>query len=950
VTEPEDRRARVDALFDRALDVPAEQRAALLAAACGDEPALRQEVEELLRLAAAPAGQLDPRALASGPLWQEVLAALGTDETPAAATTVGRWCLLGELGRGGMGVVHLAERADGELRQRAALKLLHGGFASPEAMRRFEQERQILANLDHPRIARLLDGGRADDGRPFFVMELVDGRPIDRYCDEERLTVRERLRLFLEVGGAVEHAHRALVVHRDLKPSNIVVTDGGDVKLLDFGIAKLLQPDGQDEQLTREQLTRTLSRPLTPEYASPEQVLGRPITVGADVYQLGLLLYELLVGRRAYRVPTSSALEIERVVCHVEPRRPSAALHAPAEESVDDAIGAEEIAARRRTSPRALARQLRGDLDTIVLEALRKEPERRYPSVARLVDDVERYLGSRPITARGDSIGYRAARFAVRHRLALGAAAAVFVLLAGWAITATRQGVALGRERDRARAEATKARQVKGLVLRLFARSNPEEARGEEVTARELLDRGWAEVEEELAGQPEVQVELLETVGRVYRELGLYDRARPRLDRALALARGLRGDSPLLATVLRSHGQLRRDLGELDGAREELREALKLQRARFGAIHPEVAETLSELAHTRQQQGDLRAGEALFRQALTIRRGLFGAEHVEVAESLSELGSSLRRQGRYAEAEPMLREALEQRRLLLPPHHPQIATSLSNLALVLQNLERLEEAEPLYREALQEVIAVRGESHPYVAVTMNNLARLLRTRGALGDAETLLRRALAIRRTALGPRHPQVAMNLNDLGRLLDDRGDLAGAEASYREALAIYAPDHAWRSTTLSNLGRVLEARHDYRGAERAYCEALADQRARYGNDHERVGVELDRLGIVLHRQGDFAGAEASLREALEVFRKALPENHTRLAEALVPLGQLLVERGRAAEAEPLLREALAIRSAGFGAGDRRTAEAAAVLRRVLLALGRRAEAETTSRPGAGS
>ena len=929
------RRATADALFDRALDLEPGERAGYLERACAGDAGLRAEVEELLRLAGEPAPAFDPDAAASGPLWRGLaseLAARGGGGTPSRA---GAWRPVRELGRGGMGVVWLAERADGEFEQRAALKLLYPGVASEESLRRFERERQILAGLDHPGIARLLDGGRTADGQPYFVMELVDGRPIDRYCDELRLGIRERLALFVQVGRAVEHAHRNLVVHRDLKPSNIVVTGGGEVKLLDFGIAKLLQDEGPAEPLTR-----TAARILTPEYASPEQVVGGPLTVASDVYQLGLLLYELLSGRRAHRLTGGSVLEMARVVCHEEPRPPSA-VPAAAAGGGEAAAGAEETARLRGTTPRGLARRLRGDLDTITLRALHKDPARRYPSVARLVEDVERHLAGRPVLARGDGLGYRAARFVRRHRLAVAAGALVVLVLAAYAATATVQARTIARERDRARAEAVKAEQVKSFVAGLFEVADPEESRGAEISARELLDRGWARIEDELSGQPDVQVDLLDTVGEIYRKLGLFDRAGPLLERALEGARGLGdGRDPLLTRTLRSNGRLRRQLGDFEGAEALLREALELQRARPGPDDAEVAETLGELGKTLQQAGEFAAAEEVLRRALDLRRAIFGAGHVVVADSLDDLGLALQSRGDSAAAEPLLREALELRRRALPADHPRLASSLSNLALAVHDRGRYEEAERLYREALAVMVEVWGEDHPNVAVTLNNLARSLRVRGELAGAEAALERALAIRRRTLGAAHPQVAMNLNDLGRLRYERGELDAAERFYREALAAYPAEHPWRSASLYNLGRVLEDRGDHPGAERLYRETLARQRTDYGEDHEVVGIDLTRIGVVRLLQGDAAGAEPPLREALEIFRRRLPGNHLRLAEALVPLGEALLASGRPGEAEPLLREALAIRRAGQGDRAEATREAARALGRTLAALGRDAEA----------
>jgi eukaryotic-like serine/threonine-protein kinase len=907
VNMADDRRAQIHALFDSALDLPAGERAAFLDRASGAHPEIRREVEALLRLASEPDLAANGWFGASESLWAELADDLDGDGADAAGTRIGPWRLLDEIGRGGMGTVYRAERADGEFTQRAALKLLRPAIATDDALRRFEQERQILADLTHPAIARLLDGGRTTDGHPYLVMELIDGVPIDRYCRDHSPRIEDRLALFLQVCRVVDHAHRNMVVHRDLKPSNILVDAAGRVKLLDFGIAKLLAGSG-DAPLE----TRTLSRALTPEYASPEQIQGRPISVASDVYQLGLILYELLTDQRPYDLSDASPLDVERIVCHEPPKRLSVAVAADG----------------------ARARRLRGDLDSIVHEALRKEPERRYASVERLAEDVERHVAGLPVAARGDTMGYRAGRFVLRHRYSMAAAVLVAALVVAWAVTATVQARTIARERDRARAEAVKAEQVKGFVLRLFEKADPNEARSDALTARELLDRGWSSIQADLAGQPDVQAELLDTVGQIYRELGAYDRAEPLLVRALDLSRSLEGgDQPLVATVLRSNGRLRRERGSYDLAESLFNDAIARQRRQLGPDHREIAVTLNDLGQTLFARGDYARATPVFREALDMRRRLFGEEHVDVADALDRLGMSLSAQGDYKSAEPLLRQGLELRRRLLPKDHPRLATSLSDLAVVVQRLGDLVQAEALYRESLAIAIRTRGENHPYVAVTMNHLARLLRTKPDLTGAEDLLRKALAIRKQALGDRHPDVAMNLNDLGRLVYDKGDRAEAERLYREALAIYPPQHAWRAATVFNLGRVLEDRRDYAGALQNYREALDRQRAQFGNDHEVVGIDLRQLGVVLHRQGRLAEAEEHLQQALDIFRKRLPENHRRLAEALVPLGEVLLDAGRPAAAEPLLREGVAIQEKAFGKEDPRSREAARILDRAIAA-----------------
>lgn len=919
LSDPGDPRERIDALFEQALELEDDARAAFLDTVAHDDPALRAELDSLLGLAVAPAPQLDPQALVAGALWLAVAADSPNpeaidDAVTLSGTQVGGWRLLRLLGSGGMGHVYLAERV-GDFQQRGALKLIRAGVDSGEFLRRFAQERQILASLNHPGIARLLDGGRDAQGRPYLVMEYVEGEPLDRYCDSRQLDIEQRLALFIRIGAAVAHAHRHLIVHRDLKPANIVVTPGGEVKLLDFGIAKVLA----DAEAPLSPLTHTMAQMFTPAYAAPEQIRSQPVATTTDVYQLGLLLYELLTGQRAQAITDTSAVALERAICEIEPPRPSQRVG-------DDRA----LATARHSTPAALRRKLRGDLDTIVLKALRKTPERRYASAAALVEDIERWQQGQPIRARPETFGYRAAKFMRRHPFGVATAATGLALLIAYAVTVTMQAGTIARERDRAQAEAAKARQVKALVLRLFEGADPEHSGGAQLSARELLDRGWTGIETELRGQPEVRIELLDTLGEAYRQLGQYDRAAQMFDQSLTAARALRPGQPLLlARALRSQGRLQDDQGNYDDALPLLREALTRYRQTLGELHAEVATTLSDLGMVQSHRNDFPAAERDYRDALAMRRRLFGEAHADTADSLNELGSVLRRKGDSAAAEPVLAQALALRRKLLPATHPQVARNLSDLALVRSHLGEYDSAEALYREALTLMVQARGAQHPQVATVMNNLAQLHFIRGNFPDAQALLRQALEIRRNALGERHPTVALNLNDLGRTLADSGDLAGAEALYRQALAAYAPDHPWRAATVFNLGRLAETRGDFRTAERHYREALAQQLQQYGANHDRVATDLYRLGIALHRQGRLDEAEADMRQALGIYRERLPAQHPQTADALVALGALLLDRRHANEALPLLREAARIRAKAFGASDVRTREAADLLAR---------------------
>ncbi len=478
---------------------------------------------------------------------------------------------------------------------------------------------------------------------------------------------------------------------------------------------------------------------------------------------------------------------------------------------------------------------------------------------------------------------------------------------------------------------------MKTLVLRVFEGANPDASGSAQLTARELLDRGWAAIERELGGQPDVQVELLDAVGEAYRQLGEYDRAAPLFARSLQIARAESSRQPLLlARALRSQGRVRGDLGEYAAAESDLRNALARYRL-SDANGGEVATTLGDLALLLDLRGEFAGAETLYREALAMHRTLYGERHLSVARNLGDLGMILRRQADYAGAEPLLSQSLSLRRQLLPAQHPEIASVMTDLAQVRNDLGEYDSAEALYREALASLRTSLGDAHPNVALTMITLARVLKTRRDYDGARDLLLRALAIRRQALGERHPFIALNLNDIGQTYLESSDsetgdsasrhLAYAERYYREALDIYPADSPGRSMVIYNLGQVAEKRGDFAGAEGRYREALVGQRKHYGDEHDRVGMQLNRLGIVLYRQKRLDEAEAAMRQALAIYRKRLAVGHQRFAVVLVPLGRLLIERGRVEEAEPLLREALEVRRKTFGENDPRTAEAAQAL-----------------------
>jgi len=613
-----DRWQQIDTLFAAALERPADERTAFLRASCGQDPSLYHEVLALLASDTEAASVLGESATDfAAPLLPGLQEALGSETDLPAGARVGPYRIEGLLGRGGMGRVYLAERADGAFEKRVALKVVKRGMDTDEVLARFRRERQLLAGLDHPHIARLLDGGATEDGRPYLVMECVEGEPITAYADRHRLPLDARLALFEQIAEAVAYAHRNLVVHRDLKPSNILVTEDGQAKLLDFGIAKLLGDD--DAAHTREGL-----RLLTPEYAAPEQVRGEAVTTATDVYALGVLLYELMTGRRPCDLAGPGLLARERALLHAEPPRPSAAL-------------VPEAAAARATTPERLRRRLNGDLDTIVLKALRREPERRYASVGALREDLRRAQRGLPVEARPESALYRAGKFVRRHRLGVAAATAFVLLLAGSVVALGLQQRQTARERDRAEAARARAEQTAGFLEGLFDAADPfAPERLDTLRARDLLARGQAAAERDLAEQPLLQAQLLGAIGRAYTRLGLYAEAEAVLRRAL------------------------------------VREALAINRAALGDDHPAVAFNVARRAQIYHARGDHAAAVEDQREALRIFEARFGAGSLHVALAQASLGGCLADLGRYAEAEAQLQASLAALREMHDDEHPRV--------------------------------------------------------------------------------------------------------------------------------------------------------------------------------------------------------------------------------------------------------------------------------------
>jgi eukaryotic-like serine/threonine-protein kinase len=885
-------------LFADLVELSSAERETRLAALEARDPGLGAEVRRLLEADAKAGAFLEEPA-------QERLAALAeegageADDEPEipVGERIGPYRTLRLLGRGGMGEVFLAERADGQFEQQVALKLVKRGMDSEEILLRFRRERQILARLSHPNIARLFDGGLAEDGRPYFALECVDGETITAFSASRDLSIEERVRLAVVCCDAVDAAHRSLVVHRDLKPSNILVTKGGEVKLLDFGIAKLLEADGADASDAT--VTRRDSRALTPAYAAPELILGEPATTAADVYSLGVVLYELLTGTLPFERKGATA---ERLAARVDDEileRPS--------QRVRRVVADRRIAAR-------LARRLAGDLDNILLTALRREPERRYRSAAALAEDLRRHLAGLPVRARKDTFGYRAGKFLRRHRAGVAAAALVFVaLVAGLAGTTWQARRAQAHERE-ASAQALRAARVKEFLITLFEVADPEKSGGRTVTARELLDQGTRRLKTELSAEPDVQADLLEAVARIDKSLGLLEPAASLAEESLRLRRGrLPGNDPAVGSSLATLGAVQLGQGKLEEAERHLANALAILEAREGPLSLNVARARSDYSEVLFYKGKVVESEKLERKVYETYRQVFGSEHVQTA--------------------------IHQR----------------NLCVLLDELDRLEEAEVACRDSQGVLERHLGAEHANLGQSYLNTAELLYRRGKMAEAETLYRRALDVRKKTLGEKHPATGQNTQLLALFLLNQGRLDEAEAAYREALALFTaidPKHFEVAKCRNGLGLIESRRGHYAASEAILRDVVASLRSSLGDSHHFVWLATGNVAEQVALQGRLAEAEKMQREVVAKLEETRGKEMEEVGTALSRLSETLRRRGAFVEAATCARRSLAIQTKIAGPEQLAVALASYQLGAALAALpepeSRREAAELLDRAAA--
>ena len=872
-----ERWSRIAELFAHAVELEPGKREDFLDSACGGDTELREYIQDLL--------QEDPavEAIVERTIISTVRDAFGDDTSQSEqmkGQMIGPYRVDRLLGSGGMGMVYLAQRADEQFDQQVAIKLGRHRLVDPQTELRLRHERQFLADLDHPNIARLFDGGTTDDGVPYLVMEHIDGVRLDMYCDLHRLNIAERLRLFQTICAAVHYAHQNLIIHRDIKATNILVAKDGTPKLLDFGIAKLSDAEGA----ATDGLTREGAVIMTPANGAPEQISGQNITTATDIYGLGLLLYDLLSGLRAYETEGLTPAEAASIISQemtVSPSRRLAQKKKAAQSQHDAAAlhELEQIAADRSTSLERLRRRLRGDLDVIVLKALRKEPARRYRSANAFADDIGLHLKSMPIVARTDSWRYRAGKFVQRHFAAVTASVLVVAMLATFTVLLSVQNRTVVKERDT-------AREVIQFLEDIFMAHDPSRARGVDVTAEEILAEGAERIRSNLGDRPEIQSSLMGTIGRVYYNLGEYQPSEEMLEQALRLRLRTDGEShPAVAAARNDLAEVLIRRAQYDRAIELLQQSLAVNQLSNDGSSPLVATNLFNLANVYLATGKLDEAEAAVRSSIAIFRQIRDQYSLELAEAIGSLARVLQVRGDLDQTESLLLEAIDIISTSQGPDHPFMAYYLQNLGVLQRSKGDLEAAERTLHTAIEATRRILGDKHDLLAVALVDQGILLHMKGDFDEAERFVREALDLGIEIHGTSHPRLGLHKTILGMLLHDKSDLGNAEATLREALLIY--------------DQVLD------------------------DDHQYIASALTELGAVLNTSGRAEEAREVLERALQIRLNDYPPEHVLVAATQVEYGDTLSRLGRFDEAEPLLKEGFIVLSTRADRRFRRANEA---------------------------
>ncbi len=792
-------------LFDEALNLDTKKRNILLDEKCGNDSEIKLEVLSLLHSLENTKDFLE-----------KTLAKTETSEEsfldPYLGKEIGNYIIDGEAGSGGMGIVYIGKRNDKEFEKKVAIKILKHGIASEYLLKRFQIERQTLANLQHPHIAQLLDGGRTNDGLPYLVMELIDGIPITEYCNQNKLSIEERLKLFRKVCDAVHFAHQNLIIHRDLKPGNILVKKDGIPKLLDFGIAKFIDENLVDNN---EGLTRIGIWHLTPEYASPEQIKGERITITSDIYSLGVLLYQILTGAQPYKITNSSPAAISKIITEESVQKPSERVKQTSESKLENKF----------LNPVKLSNNLKGDLDNIVSKAMHKDPLRRYVSVEQLSEDIRRHLIGLPVIAQKDTAGYRLSKFVLRHKVGFISTVVFIVFLITSLIAIIWQANVAASERDKAKLEAQKVVTVNKFLQDMLSSVDPDEI-GREVKVYDVLNRAAKNVKTELKDKPEIEAAIRRTLGNTYTNLGEYNLAKEHLERALQLDEKI-----------------------------------------YGKESENVAINLYDLAMYFHWIGDLKNADSLYNKSLSIFKKTLKEPTRDLALTLNGCALIKSDLGNYMGAVKQFKEALQILEKKFGKYDIDYASILNNLAITTHSLNDLDRAEKYYLEAQKIFIDLLGENRTEVASTYNNLAFIYLDKKDYRLAEENFIKSYNLKLKIKGTDHPDVGLALNNLGSVKFKLKNYKEAKDLYSKAIAqlmITLPDeHAWLANSYYGLGKTLIEMKDFKNAEMNLRHALQIRRKVYPEENHLIYITEGDLGICLYYQNKLPEAEKLLLNA---------------------------------------------------------------------------------------
>lgn len=871
-------RGKVDTIVDRALDLPEKERETFIDTQCGDNQRLKREVTLLLESIYDSEGWLEDPEDYKKRFYEEISddVELHSADHSLIGDQVGAYTIREKIGEGGMGTVYRAERHDGEFNHQVAIKIIRHSRANEMNIRRFRREQRILAGLNHPGIARLYDGGVTETGFPYIIMEHVPGIPIDDYCRANNCGVAEKIALFEQVLEAIRHAHENLIIHRDLKPGNILVDEGGTIKILDFGISKLLEEDSDTS------LTQTGVQLLTPRYAAPEQIRHENITTATDLYALGVLFYELLTGTGPYDLEGATRFETKQVILREEPAKPST-----------------------KVSSAASQKKLKGDLDAIALKAIRKEPDRRYRVANELLDDLESYRTGIPVSAHEDSLTYRSQKFFKRHKQGVAIAAGILLLVIGfmgfysWRIT---------EERNQAELEAQKAEEVTHFLTRIFEGSNPSVANADSIPIRNFLERGINRINE-MEGQPEVKAALLSTMGRVYRNLGEYEKSNLLHEEALKLSKkAYKEPHKDLANSYVMKAANEKELGNFAVAESLYKKGINILEKVENRPDSLYSGSLSNLALLYEEIGEHQKAIPIHKKAVTLDKKLYPQGHEKIGISLNHLAVAQDKNGDFQKARGNYEKAIKILKDQLGEDHRRTAITTHNLGILYRNLGMIDKAMPTIREALKMKKAIYGNEHIVVASSLAGIGHLYRETGQIEKSISSFEKTLDIVFNTHGSSSMYSGIIMFGLGATHLQDGSFIKAEQLFRNSINIFervlGPEGSYVAMPKHLLGKLFLKQEKHSEAENVFRETKVLMRKNYETSHPYYGGLMKSLGRLKIAQDSLQKAHFYLEKSIKVFEQKLPDNHWKLAESRLLLGKVLYHQENYSESRRLLKQ----------------------------------------------